>query len=1526
MTARSDAEASRGAVPDDPLNLFHVLIRSWFLSSVGTPTEVQAGAWPVIARGEHALISAPTGTGKTLAAFLWGINQLVTGALALGKVRILYISPLKALNNDVQRNLLAPLRALEEAFRQAGERFPPIRVLTRSGDTPAGDRRRMLRNPPEILITTPESLNLLLSSPNSRLMLDGVATVILDEIHAVAGSKRGTHLVTAVDRLVRLAGDFQRVALSATVKPLSAIADLVGGFVMEPAAAGGEPVYRKRPVEVVHRPMTKVYELRVEYPPAEAPAQAEAPARTDAPARADAPPPAGGGSASTEEPVFDAIARECRRIIAENRSTLFFVNSRRHAEKLARFINEGQPEPLAWSHHGSLSRELRLVVERRLKTGELKAIVATSSLELGIDIGTLDRVILVQTPFAVASAVQRLGRAGHGVNQTSRGVLFPLHGRDIVDAAVVARCVREQDIDELQPVLCPLDVLAQVIVSMTFVETWLADELFGFIRTSFPFRELPRRHFDLVLEMLAGRYEETRLRDLAAMVSWDRQDGTVRAKPGAWMRLAMGGGTIPDRGYFSMRTADSKALVGELDEEFVWERSLGDTFVFGTQGWRIQKIDHQNVEVVPAAARIGMSPFWKAEERHRSFHLSDRISRALEEWNPSLGDARREAALEHSLEQSHGLAPSAAHAMVGFLARQREAAGADLPHRHHLLVEHTRDPDGKGQGATVVLHTLWGGAVNRPFGLALSAAWEEHFGFRPDMIQTNDAVLLLLPQEASAEEILSLVDSSRVERLLRARLEGSGFFGARFREAAGRALLLPRASANRRTPLWLTRQRAKSLFAAVSRFDDFPLLVEAWRTCLRDEFDLDHLAVVLDELRSGAIRVSEVTTPAPSPFCGELVWKQTNTLMYLDDTPPGSAATNLRPDLVRELALSADIRPKLDPRLVTELQAKLQRTAPGYAPRDSRELLDWVKERVLLPAAEWESLLAACTRDSGSNRDSGSTRDSGITQNDRTAREDLLGALAGKLQELELEGGRVIVAAESAPRIHKALHGDEESLEAIVTEWLRFYGPVEPAFISRTFGLPTDVLDGMLEDLAAEEDLVVDRLVEGSDALLVCDRENLEILLRISRARARAQAAVPALPIERLPLLTARRHGLAARGSTPEDMKRAWENLFGCPLPAHLWEEEVFPARLDGFTTRWLDTLYSEAGLLWLGCGSRRLTFCFPQDVELYRAQGGADDEMTLLPGPAGRYAFWDIVDHARSLPGGPRDSAETAARLWDLAWRGRVTCDSFAPVRRGLATGFRAEDPAPGPGRRPRFQRWQSERPGAGFWYQVPFEPGERDALEEEELARERVRQVLRRHGVVFRELLESELPALRWSRLFRSLRMMELSGEVVGGKFYDGVSGLQFALPAVIEELAAEGAEAAASDAPAQKAADAPVWWINAADPASLCGVDIPRLKAVLPSRISSTHVVFQGSTVVLVSRRRGRQLEITVSPDSPRIRDYLGFVRVLTGRDARPLTAVHVEIINGEAAPSSPYKPRLLEAGFVEDFRRLTYAARP
>ena len=534
------------------LDVFHEQVGRWFTQKVGEPTEVQALAWPRIAAGEHVLVTAPTGSGKTLTAFLWSLNQLLSGAWSGTGVQVLYISPLRALNNDIQRNLLRPLGELERGFEDSGLPAQKIRVVTRSGDTPSTERQRMIRNPPEILITTPETLNILLTSKGGRSILGGLRCVILDEIHAAAGSKRGTHLITAVERLTLLSGEFQRIALSATVRPVEEIARFVGGQELVASPADGEPVYRRRPVGVISSSVTKRYELEVE----------------------SKLPPKDTAAVSPAEPlsVWDPLIEDLRERVRENRSTLMFANSRRVTEKVTRLLNEGEDQDLAYSHHGSLSREIRAVVEERLKQGRLDAIVSTSSLELGIDIGALDEVILLRTPPSIAAAVQRLGRAGHGVGETSRGRFYPLFERDLLDAVAVVQGVQEQDIEEIRPVQGPLDVLAQVVLSMVAAEPWKLEDLYRFLRTARPYRNLTRQQFDLVLEMLAGRYADSRVRELRPRVSVDRLSGTVRARPGAARLIYTSGGTIPDRGYFHLRLHESKAKLGELDEEFVWER------------------------------------------------------------------------------------------------------------------------------------------------------------------------------------------------------------------------------------------------------------------------------------------------------------------------------------------------------------------------------------------------------------------------------------------------------------------------------------------------------------------------------------------------------------------------------------------------------------------------------------------------------------------------------------------------------------------------------------------------------------------------------------------------------------------------------------------------------------------------------------------------------------------------------------------------------------------------------------------
>ncbi|MCU0693287.1 MAG: DEAD/DEAH box helicase, partial [Polyangiaceae bacterium] len=726
-----------------PLSAFHVLTRRWFEQQLGTPTEAQQLAWPRIARGEHVVLAAPTGSGKTLAAFLWALDGLITGRTPPGQVRVLYVSPMRALNNDVRRNLFEPLDGLQREFERAAIPASSVHVMTRSGDTPPEERQRMARRPPEILITTPESLNILLTSQRGRAMLTGLRTVILDEIHAVMGTKRGAHLITAVERLVRLSGEFQRIALSATVTPLERVAQWVGGYQLRGTADSS--AYERRPVSVLRSDGSKHYALQVSFPAAQA----------GTPSQHGDPPDA-----------WPHVVRLLRNTLAANRSTLVFANSKRMVEKLAQMLNAGEREQLAFSHHGALSRELRAVVEERLKQGLVRGIVATNSLELGIDVGLLDQVVIVQTPPSIASTVQRVGRAGHGVGQVSRGLFVPLIARDVLNATVVSRAVLDGAIEPVRPVLGALDVLAQVLVSMSASESWQIDALHAFLRTAEPYHGLSRRQLDLVLEMLAGRYASTRIRELKPLIAIDRVRGVVRARPGAARLVYMAGGTIPDRGYFRLRRAESMALIGELDEEFVWERSIGDTFTLGVQSWRIAQITHHDVLVTPANKGTAMAPFWRAESRDRSFELSERVGALLEHIDERWG----ETAWRDTLRGEHKLDADATEALVGLLARQRGALANVLPHRHRVVLENVVEPLSQGARGMVVLHTLWGGRVNQPLAMALQAAWQQRTGHAIEVMHDDDCVVLDTTEPLRAEDVFALVPIERLEDLLRARL------------------------------------------------------------------------------------------------------------------------------------------------------------------------------------------------------------------------------------------------------------------------------------------------------------------------------------------------------------------------------------------------------------------------------------------------------------------------------------------------------------------------------------------------------------------------------------------------------------------------------------------------------------------------------------------------------------------------------------------------------------------------------------
>ncbi len=1333
--------------------MFHPRVAAWFKDRFAEPTPVQELAWPRIAAGAHVLATAPTGTGKTLAAFLHALDRFAAGAWDPARLQVLYVSPLKALVSDVRRNLLAPI---------LGIGLDDVRCDIRTGDTPASERRRFGRRPPSILCTTPESLNLLLATPSARPALRDLKAVILDEIHAVAGSKRGAFLMAAVEQLPEV----QRIALSATVRPLGTVAAFVGG--------------PGREVEILRAPDAKRREVRVI-----------------------------GVGRDDDPSIWPHVVEELRRIVKANRTTAVFVNNRAICERLVRWLNEGEATPLAYAHHGSLARELRAVVERRLQEGALKAIVATSSLELGIDIGGIDEVVLVQSPRTLSSAIQRVGRAGHSVGEASRARLFPVFERDVLDAAVMAPLVEGGEGEEVRPVRNPLDVLAQAIVALCAVEERDLDALYALFRRTHAYAELTREAFDRVVAMLRGRYAETRLRDLKPRLRIDPETGRARAAEGALQLVWRSGGVIPDRGYYRVRVEGTGARLGELDEEFVWERRIGQEIAIGAQQWRIDRITRDEVVVTPGRGGDAVPPFWKAESQARDFELCEKIGLALEQGFPrplpNLDDAAR-AALDALLD------------------RQRAATGR-LPHRHHVVVEECRGTARRGESRPVIVHALWGDRVLRPWAIAMAAAFEEQRGYPLETQTNDDGILVHLPDDMPARRVLDLVPSDRVEDLLRRRLHQTGFFGTRFRENAMRALLLPRHGRRGRTPLWLTRMRAAKLMQAVARYDDFPILLETWRTCLEDEFDLRALCRLLGEIESGEITVSGAVTAAPSPFAQPLAWRATNQLMYdQNERAPSGGAMPLSEAVLRDVLFDAQLRPRLDPALVRAFLGKLQRTDPAYAPRDDAELVDLVEERLLVPAPEGPLPI-------------GLLRDRGY-----------------------------VIARRDLPLLERARKGDAIAREECLSRVLATHGPVTLAYVEDLLGMP---VARALDAMVADGRVVADRFLEGVLDLQFCDTENLERLLRLARAAARP--SIEPLPRERLPQLLAR---LQREG----DLRDRLERLFGFPAPAALWEEAILPAQA-AYRPSEIDTLFQESDLVWVGTGPQSLAFAFEEDARLF-----LPDALEVPEPFPGRHDFFDLE---RRWGVG---SAEAARRIWELAWQGRITADSFAVVRQGVATGF---EPAPAVARRGGLRSWQSSRPVLGTWRALRID-APADRLEELDDDKARARQLFARYGVLFRELLAAELPPLRWGRLLRALRLLELAGECFAGHFLAGIDGLQFASRDALRLLRGTWD-------------DGERYWMNACDAASPCGV-LPGM----PPRVPTTWLAFRGRELVLVARRNGRDVSTRLPPEPP----DLALFRALLARAVRPLPRVVVETIDDERAAVSRHAAAFREAGFLND----------
>jgi ATP-dependent Lhr-like helicase len=1481
--------------------LFDPIVAAWFRERLGEPTVVQAEAWERVARGEHVLVAAETGSGKTLAAFLHVINALLTGAMPAGGLRVLYVSPLKALGADVRENLAGPLLELRRRFQAAGRDVPRVRVMTRSGDTPQAERRNMLRRPPEILVTTPESLHLLLTSRGGRAMLGGVRLVILDEIHAVAGNRRGTLLSLGVERLAQLCGEFQRVALSATVRPEEVLARFVGGYRLTGDPGDPDVGHEPRPVAVVRGAAAKPLQVAVRVPE-----------RPEVRAAGD---------------FFEPYAAAWREMLFANRTTAFFIDSRRMCEKVARLINDGAEPPLVYPHHGSLSREVRRAVETRLKAGTLRGVVATGSLELGIDVGDLDAVALIETPPSISAAVQRVGRSGHRVGETRRGVFFPLSDLECALAGVMARAVAAGDIEETAVVMRPLDVLAQAVLSMTAQEAVAVDALFARVRCAFTYHDLPRRQFDLVLSMLGGRFGASRPRELAAKVFYDRVGGTVRARPGAALAIYASGGVIPDRGTYTARVAgpeggSSGGVVAELDEEFVFEARLGQVFGVGGQGWRIERVTPAEVLVSRVADGAAPPPFWHGDQRGWDAHFTRRVGEFLKwaEERLEQGAGPDDPEFLAELGTRYFLEPRAARTLARALAEQRRATRTALPHRGHVVVERTATGPGGVPGRQIILHMPFGLRINRTMALVLEVAFAAKLGQEVRTHAANEGVAVLCPDDPDgldAAGILFLASPAEVEGFLRRGLEGSQEFGAAFREAAWRSLVLGRARIGRRMPLWITRLRAQKLFAAVKDLEDFPLVVEAWRTCLTERFDAAGLCRVLGDLAGGGMAWSVADTALQSPLARDMVWRVVAGFMYAGDQSTVPAATRVSADLVAEAVADAGLRPVAPAPAADRLGELLRRTAPGYAPCGPDELLQHVVERLAVPVAEWEALGAAVRRDHGREL------------------ADFEAALPGRLTRFSPPGaGELVVAVENLPRLAAAVSpgGDGEpeaaALEA-VAEWLRFYGPVSPEFAVRSLGLDPVRGREVVSALVRDGSLIVGRLVEGGGREDVCDTANFERLLRLARSLAAPRVAE--VPMARLTPYLAVVQGLAPRGETAGDLSERLSRLTCLGLAAGLWEEEVLPARCVGYRPELLDAVLPRDGLSWRGCGPGRACFLYSGDEDLLAADAGAagagepgaaDDLEALFPDPLAAYDFSALARRSGLRPG------ELTGRLWAAVWRGEVENDAFAALRHGLATGFRLPEMAAGavdgPGLGPpqgrtlprsgrvrvsrgRQASWRAALPWAGRWRRTEAVPAPEDDLERLELARERARLVLDRYGVVFRELLVRESGPFCFGQLWRALRLLELSGEAMSGRFFTEAAGVQFISHrglAIFRRLT----QSSPSGRTDGGGAWGGVFWLCALDPAApvLAGLALPGEGAPdrPPRRAEGTHLVFRDGDLALVSEGRGRELFIGPGADAPDLdRLFEPLVHLLTRR-VNPLRRLAVARINGRSAATSPY----------------------
>ncbi|WP_051969903.1 ATP-dependent helicase [Kitasatospora azatica] len=1530
-------------LPSDPLAGFAPATRAWFEAAFDGPTTAQTGAWAALREKNDVLVVAPTGSGKTLAAFLSALDHLSSTpppAEPRKRLRVLYVSPLKALAVDVERNLRAPLTGLRQAAVRLGLPEPEVQVGIRSGDTPAADRRRFQSHPPDILITTPESLFLLLTSA-SREALRGIDTVILDEVHAVAGTKRGAHLALSLERLDQLLErPARRIGLSATVRPVEEVARYLSP---------------QRGAAIVQPPSAKEFDLSVVVPVADLAELSPAPAADDPAKQASIWP-------HVEERIVD--------LVQAHRSTIVFANSRRLAERLCNRLNEiaheratgeplpehhtpaqlmaesgvakGAPQVLARAHHGSVSKEQRALVEEELKAGRLPAVVATSSLELGIDMGAVDLVVQVESPPSVASGLQRVGRAGHQVGAVSTGVVFPKYRGDLVQSAVVTERMRAGRIEALRVPRNPLDVLAQQLVAITALDSWDVDELLTLVRRAAPFATLPQSAFDSVLDMLAGRYPSDAFAELRPRLVWDRVAGTVTGRPGAQRLAVTSGGTIPDRGLFGVfiAGADPKkggGRVGELDEEMVYESRVGDVFTLGTSSWRIQEITHDKVLVTPAPGVPGRLPFWKGDSLGRPLELG----RALGAFVRELGGLPEPEARQRLL--AAGLDDWAAGNLLGYLTEQRQAAG-HLPDDRTIVVERFRDELGDWR---IVIHSPFGAQVHAPWALALGARLRERHGLDPQVMHGDDGIVLRLPDadlldfpspdapaadEAPVGADAVLFDPGEVEQLVTDQVGGSALFASRFRECAGRALLLPRRSPGKRTPLWQQRQRAAQLLEVASEFGSFPIVLEAVRECLQDVFDLPGLVELMRDLESRAVRLVEVTTPEPSPFARSLLFGYVAQYLYEGDSPLAerrAAALALDSRLLAELLGQAELRELIDPAVLAELEAELQRLTPERRVKDIEGVADAL--RLLGPLSTEELVLRGA--------------EPGWVVELQATRRAILVRIAGEQRWAAIEDAGRLSDALGTPLpvgIPEAFTEPvKDPLGDLLARFARTNGPFTAQHAAARFGLGTAVVTGTLQRLTASGRLVQGefRPVEagGTGEVEWCDAETLRRLRRRSLAALRQE--VEAVPPRALAAFLPQWQHLSGHQLRGEDgLFRVVEQLQGAVLPASALERLILPARLSDYQSGLLDQLMSEGEIGWTGAGALPgkdgwISLHLGEAADLVRP-----DALPFTPTPlheallaplAGGYGlyFRDLCAQVMDTP-----EPEIVAALWDLVWAGRITNDTLGPVRALLGSGrtagstaHRAPKSVPR-GRYSGLTRTPARRNDpttAGRWSLLP-EPAEPTAR-----AAAQAQVLLDRHGVLTRGTVQAERIQGGFAAVYRVLSAFEERGRARRGYLVEGLGGAQFALDGAVDRLRSingrlerdRGADwPERAPEPAGSGAQPQAQLLAAADPANAYGAALPwpeppgeQSSAHRPGRKAGALVVLVDGELVLYLERGGKSL-LCWAEQAGQEQPLQAAVRALVEAVRRGLlSGLTVERANGEPALGSALGAVLETAGF-------------